>query len=86
MYTSKFLLLPGCPGGLVQLHAPDLLELWLPDGGAQLPDGGPAHAAQPGQVRVQRRLRIPPQTRVHVPRGQAVRPFQVTFRVDRTEG
>ena len=36
----------------------DFLERWLSDGVAQLPDARPGHAAQPGQIRVQRQLRV----------------------------
>lgn len=46
----------GRSGGLEQLQPADLLERGLSDGGAQLPDAGPCHAAQPGKVRVQRKL------------------------------
>ena len=33
-----------------------LLELWLPAGCLELPDAGPAHAAKPGQIGLNRQL------------------------------
>lgn len=46
-----------------------VLERGLPAGGAQLPDAGPGHAAQPGRLRVQPPLRVPAQTGVHAEEG-----------------
>ena len=40
----------------------------------ELPDCGLAHAAQPGKVRVQRQLRLPPEAGLHAKRGQTIRP------------
>ena len=50
---------------LTNHFSPGVLERRLPDGVPELPDLGPADAAEPGQVRVQRQLRVSAEAGLH---------------------
>lgn len=75
---------PGVPGRhpfrLVQLHAAGVLERGVSAGGAQLPDDGRGHAAEPGHIRVQHAQRLPAQAGVHEARRPDVRPVRRVHR------
>ena len=49
---------------VIHFRYADLLERWMPNGFAQLPDVRLGHADQPGKVRIQRQLRVSYQFRV----------------------
>lgn len=53
-----------------------LLERWLPNGVAELPDRGFAYATESRQVRVQRLLGLFVKAGLHETRRQELRPFR----------